>query len=38
VVFAEAAARGQAVYEIDPEGSAAEEMQAVLAELVEYLK
>ena len=38
VVFAEAAARGQAVYEIDPKGSAAEEVQAVLAELVEYMK
>lgn len=38
VVFAEAAARGQAVYEIDPRGSAAEEVQAALAELVEYMK
>lgn len=38
VVFAEAAAQGLAVYEIDPEGRASEEMQAVLAELVEYTK
>ena len=38
VVFAEAAAQGRAVYEIDPQGSAAEEMQAVLAELMEYTK
>ena len=38
VVFAEAAAQGRAVYEIDPHGSAAEEVQAVLAELMEYTK
>lgn len=38
VVFAEAAAQGRAVYEIDPNGCAANEMQAVLAELMEYTK
>ncbi|MEI7590463.1 MAG: ParA family partition ATPase [Deltaproteobacteria bacterium] len=38
VVFAEAAAQGRAVYEIDPDGCAANEMQAVLAELMEYTK
>jgi chromosome partitioning protein len=38
VVFAEATAQGRAVYELDSEGNAAEEMQAVLAELEEYTK
>jgi len=38
VVFAEAAALGLAVYEIDPDGSAADEVQAVLTELMEYTK
>ena len=38
VVFAEAAAQGRAVYEIDPHGSAATEIQAVLTELMEYTK
>jgi len=36
VVFAEAAASGRAVVEVDPQGSAAAELQAVLLELVEY--
>ena len=38
VVFAEAVANGRAVYEIDPDGSAALEIEGVLAELEEYLK
>lgn len=38
VVFAEAAAAGRAVYEIDPEGTAATEMQAVLSDLMEFAK
>ncbi len=38
VVFAEAAALGRAVYEIDPDGIAADEVQAVLTELMEYTK
>jgi chromosome partitioning protein len=38
VVFAEAAAQGQAVYELDPEGMAAVEVQAVLADLLEFMK
>lgn len=37
VVFAEAAAQGRAVHELDPEGAAAVEVRAVLAELVEYV-
>ncbi len=38
VVFAEAAAQGQAVFEIDPTGPAVAEMEAVAAELMEYAK
>ncbi len=38
VVFAEAAATGRAVYEIDPDGAAATEMKAVLADLMEFVK
>lgn len=36
VVFAEAAAQGRAVYEIDGDGPAATEIAAVLAELMEF--
>ena len=38
VVFAEAAAQGQAIFEIDPIGPAVAEMEAVTAELMEYAK
>jgi chromosome partitioning protein len=38
VVFAESAAQGRAVHEIAPDSSASEEIQAVLAELMEYMK
>ena len=38
VVFAEAAAQGQAIFEIEPTGPAVAEMEAVAAELVEYAK
>ena len=38
VVFAEAAAQGQAIFEIDPAGPAVAEMEAVAAELIEYAK
>lgn len=38
VVFAEAAAQGQAVYEIDPAGPAAAEIESVATELAEYVK
>lgn len=38
VVFAEAAAQGQAVFEIDPTGPAVAEIEAVAAELMEYAK
>jgi len=38
VVFAEAAARGCAVFELDPNGVADAEMQAILDELMEYAK
>lgn len=38
VVFAEAAAQGQAVFEIDHNGPATAEIQAVAAELMEYAK
>ena len=38
VVFAEAAAQGQAIFEIDPAGPAVAEMEAVVAELMEYAK
>lgn len=38
VVFAEAAAQGQAIFEIDPTGPAVAEMEAVAAELLEYAK
>lgn len=37
IVFAEAAAQGRAVDELDPGGAAAVEVRAVLAELVEYV-
>lgn len=35
VIFAEAASEGKSIYEIDPHGPAATEMQAVVAELLE---
>ena len=38
VVFAEAAAQGQAIFEIDPSGLAVAEIEAVIAELMEYAK
>lgn len=38
VVFAEAAAQGQAIFEIDPSGPAVAEIEAVAAELMEYAK
>ena len=38
VVFAEAAAQGQAIFEIDPTGPAVAEIEAVAAELMEYAK
>ena len=38
VVFAEAAAQGQAIFEIDAAGLAVTEMEAVAAELMEYVK
>ena len=38
VVFAEAAAPGQAIFEIEPTGPAVAEMEAVAAELLEYAK
>jgi len=38
VVFAEAAAQGQAIFEIDPSGLAVAEIEAVVAELMEYAK
>ncbi|WP_346825100.1 ParA family partition ATPase (plasmid) [Ralstonia solanacearum] len=38
VVFAEAAAQGQAVYEIDTAGPAAAEIESVASELTEYVK
>lgn len=38
VVFAEAAAQGQAVYEIDTAGPAAAEIESVATELTEYVK
>lgn len=38
VVFAEAAAQGQAIFEVDAAGPAVAEMEAVAAELMEYLK
>lgn len=38
VIFAESAAQGQAVFEIDPTGPAAAEIEAVAAELMEYTK
>lgn len=38
VVFAEAAAQGQAIFEIDPNGLAVAEIDAVAAELMEYAK
>jgi len=36
VIFAEAAAQGQAVFELDANGPAASEIEAVMAELTEY--
>ena len=38
VVFAEAAAQGQAIFEIEPTGPAVAEMEAVATELLEYAK
>lgn len=38
VVFAEAAAQGKAVFEIDPDGQAAQEIEAVKNELLEFVK
>jgi len=38
VIFAESAAQGLAVFEIDPTGPAAAEIEAVAAELMEYTK
>lgn len=38
VIFAEAAAQGAAIFEIDPTGPATIEIQAVTAELLEYAK
>lgn len=38
VVFAEAAAKGQAIFEVDATGPAVAEMEAVAAELMEYVK
>lgn len=38
VVFAEAAAQGQAIFEIDPTGPAVAEIEIVVAELMEYAK
>lgn len=38
VIYAESAAQGQAVFEIDPTGPAAAEIEAVAAELMEYAK
>ena len=38
VVFAEAVAQGKAVFEIDPEGQAANEVEAVKNELLEFVK
>lgn len=36
VIFAESAAQGQAVFEIDPAGPAAAEIEAIAVELMEY--
>jgi chromosome partitioning protein len=38
VVFAEAAAQGRAVHELDPDGPAAAEIEAVKAELMEFAR
>ncbi len=38
VIFAEAAAQGRAVFEVDRDGLAASEIDAVLTELLEYVK
>jgi len=38
VVFAEAVAQGQAVHEIDPDGPAATEIEAVTTELMEFVQ
>ena len=38
VVFAEAAAQGRAVHEIDPQGPAAAEIEALTAELMEFAR
>ena len=38
VVFAEAAAQGQVIFEIDPTGPAVAEIEAVAAELMEFAK
>ena len=37
VIFAEAFAQGRAVYELDPNGPAAAEIEAVITELLEVL-
>ena len=37
VIFAEAVAQGRAVYELDPNGPAAAEIEAVITELLEVL-
>ena len=38
VIYAEAAAQGKAVFEIDPQGPATAEIAALVAELMEYAK
>jgi chromosome partitioning protein len=38
VVFAEAAAQGQAIFELDPNNPAVAEIEAVTAELMKYAK
>lgn len=38
VIFAEAAAQGQAVFELEPNGPASNEIAAVASEIMEYLK
>ena len=38
VIYAEAAAQGKAVFEIDPQGPATAEIAALVAELLEYAK
>ena len=38
VIFAEAAAQGKAVYEIDEKGIAAKEIEAIVKEIMEFIK